>query len=132
MPNGYRLEFHIAGGHTVATWLSIEDVDDMRRSGAYIPQQGVTIEDDAEFRRLIVRTRLGYLTSGDIEGPLVVHDAAGAEWIVPMRSVLAATFTEPDDSGEPKSVGFAPPGRLGRDVPSAPFTVIPGGRDPDQ
>lgn len=132
MPGGYRLEFHIAGGHSVVTWLSIEDVDAMRQSGAYIPQRGTTIEDDAEFRRLIVRTRLGYLTSGESDGHLVVTDEAGAEWVVPMRSVLAATFTEPDESGQPKRIGFAPPGRLGVDVQSAPFTVIPGGRDPDE
>jgi hypothetical protein len=131
MPGGYRLEFHIAGGHTLVTWLSIEDVEAMRRSGAYVPPTDVTIADDAEFRRLIVRTRLGYLTSGDSEGHLVVNDEAGTEWVVPMRSVIAATFTEPDDSDQPRRIGFAPPGRLGVDVPSAPFTVIPGGRDSD-
>ncbi len=132
MSKGYRLEFHIAGGHTVVTWLSIEDVDAMRLSGAYIPQRGVTVENDAEFRRLIVRTRLGYLTSGEVEGPLVVQEEGGPEWVIPMRSVIAATFTEPDESGQPKRIGFAPPGRLGVDVQSAPFTVIPGGPDPDQ
>ncbi len=131
MRDGYRLDFHIAGGHTVSTWLSLEDVEAMRRSGAYIPQRGTTVEDDAEFRQLIVRTRLGFLTNGDVEGPLVVTDEAGAEWVIPMRSVLAATWSQPDATDKPRRFGFSPPGRLGVDVPEAPFTVIPGGRDPD-
>ncbi len=131
MPGGYRLDFHIAGGHTVTTWLSTEDVDAMRHSGTYVPQHGREVADDVEFRRLIVRTRLGYLTNGEADSHLVINDETGAEWVIPMRSVLAATWSEPDDSAEPRRFGFTPPGRLGIDVPDAPFTVIPGGRDPD-
>ncbi len=129
MPSGYRLEFHIAGGHSVTTWLSLEDVEEMRRSGTYVAQGEVA--DDTEFRRLIVRTRLGYLTGGDADGHLVVNNEAGAEWVIPMRSVIAATWSEQEAADQPRRFGFAPPGRLGTDVPIAPFTVLPGGRDPD-
>lgn len=120
--NGYRLVFDIAGGVKVTSELTIEDVDQMRRSGRYLNLP----PDAVEARRLVVRTRLAYLTDMS-EGHLVLADSAGGEWIIPGRSVLSATFTEPGDAPEHR-MGFGPPGDRDVDVPWAGFTVLPGGR----
>ena len=119
---GYRLVFDIAGGAKVTSELSIEDVDQMRRSGGYLDLP----PDDAEARRLVVRSRLAHLTdmSG---GHLVLADPAGGEWIIPGRSVLSAAFMEPGD--EPKHrLGFGSPGDQEVNVPWAGLSVIPGGK----
>jgi hypothetical protein len=119
---GYRLVFDIAGGVKVTSELAIEDVDEMRWSGRYrnLPH------DDAEARRLVVRTRLAYLTDMS-DGHLVLADPAGGEWIIPGRSVLSATFMEPGDESEHR-LGFGQPGDRDMDVPWAGFTVLPGGK----
>jgi hypothetical protein len=120
--NGYRLVFDIAGGVRVASELSIEDVDEMRRSGRYLDLP----PDDAEARRLVVRARLAYLTDMG-EGHLVLVDPAGGEWIIPGRSVLSATFIEPGDEPEHR-LGFGRPSDREVDVPWSGFTVLPGGK----
>lgn len=125
----YRLEFHFAGGYTVAETLSIEDVDEIRRTGGHVTPSDT--QDAAEIRRRVLRTRLSMFTEEGATGHLVAHDESGAEWVVPMRSVLATSFTEPGASG--RRMGFAPPGILDVDVPSmAPLRVIPGGKGSEE
>jgi len=59
-------------GVKVTSELTVEDVDDMRRSGQYVNLP----PDDAEARRFVVRARLAYLTDMS-DGHLVLADPAG-------------------------------------------------------
>jgi hypothetical protein len=119
---GYRLVFDIAGGVRVTSELSIEEVDEMRRSGRYLNLPS----DESEARRLVVRTRLAFLTDMS-DGHLVLADPAGGEWIIPGRSILSATFMEPGNEPEHR-LGFRPPGDQEVNLPWASFIVIPGGK----
>jgi len=119
---GYRLIFDIAGGSRVTTELSIDEVDELRRSGGYLDLP----PDDVEARRLVVRSRLGELTDM-AEGHLVLADPTFGEWIIPGRSVLSATFMEP--GAKPgRRMGFGVPDNRDIDVPWSGFSVISGGK----
>jgi hypothetical protein len=65
-------------GVKVTSELTVEDVDDMRRSGQYVNLP----PDDAEARRFVVRARLAYLTDMS-DGHLVLADPAGWALVPP-------------------------------------------------
>jgi len=106
-PRSYEITFVVADVGEIETELTLEDLDQMRASGAY-----VGLPDDVgvpEANRRLLRTRLSYLLHR--AGDLVIRDRAGREWIIPARSVLAAHYRAPWDqpSGPPVEVLDVPP-----------------------
>ena len=103
----YEITFVVADVGEIETELTLEDLDQMRASGA-----SLGLPDDVgapEANRRLLRTRLSYLLHR--AGDLVIRDRAGREWIIPGRSVLAAHYRAPWDQppGPPFDILDVPP-----------------------